>query len=70
MKVSESMVIAMLCELERRGYVSSGQQCHAPGKCGHVATPNRCADCGIVAAAGWGLTARGIALADGDSAAG
>jgi hypothetical protein len=69
LRVSESMVVAVLCELERRGYVSGGKQCHPSGDCGHSATPNRCADCGIVSGSAWGLTDRGIALAEGDSAA-
>jgi hypothetical protein len=69
LRVSESMVVAVLCELERRGYVSGGQKCHPSGSCGDSGTANRCADCGIVTGSAWGLTARGIALAEGDSAA-
>ena len=66
MKVSEPMVVAMLCELERRGYVSNtGQRCSPNGACGPAPTANRCADCGMATGTGWTLTSRGLAMGGG-----
>ena len=60
---SETMLLAMLADLERRGYVGRDGGCAPDAGCDSAPAASGCAGCALRAAGGWELTVRGLRAA-------